>query len=111
MKGLVSEKMQIVNLRKNCIRDIQRSLANHRCVVESERQPFQRIIYTSTNRVNNCVLGSSLVFGVFLKNTDYFGPRWSHLYIVQRSERYQKLGCKKIIVMGGTNNLFDRIDD
>ena len=89
----------------------QRSLANHRCVVESKRQPFRRIIYTSTNQVNNCVLGSLLVFGVFLKNTMTIscpGGAISTMCSDNFLRDIRNSGAKNIIVMGGTNNLFDR---
>ena len=96
MKGLLSEIMQTVNLRKNRFRVIQRSLANQCCVVERKRQPFRRIIYTSINRVNNCARILASIWSIPEEYTDYFMPRWSHFHNVQRqcSERYQKLGCK-----------------
>ena len=94
------------------IEAIKRTLRKRRCFSYTKYRPKRRIIMKKVNmNIENCILGSSLVYGIFIDNTVTIscpGGQVSTLCSAGVQEELEYFKPKRVIVMCGTNNLYDK---
>ena len=99
--------------RKVGIHKLNETLRLRNVHVETRFLPKRRIILSSDKikRVTYAVLGSSLVYGIFLPDSvtvSYPGGTLSTLCSDQVLKDMKNLDVQTVLIMGGTNNLFGR---
>ena len=100
--------------RKGRLNEIMTNLNRRGCTVEKYNKPYRKIIKPPKHRSHsfeNCILGSSLVFGVFVEKTITIscpGGSVSTLCAPAISHEIKSRNVKNVIIMTGTNNLFDK---
>ena len=104
---------KMTETRKVGIQKLNETLRLRNVHVETRFLPKRRIILSSDKikRVTYAVLGSSLVYGIFLPDSVTVscpGGTLSTLCSDQVLNDMKNLDVQTVLIMGGTNNLFDR---
>ena len=103
--------MRCSSLKPSRISLKKSNLRQRMCNVVEEKRPFRRITYQNVPTNKNCILGSSLVFGCFLRDAVTIscpGGVIATMCTNQIMKELRIFGVKNVIVMAGTNNLFDK---
>ena len=107
------EKMENKIVRRSRISEIKCNLMKRRCTsIELSKSYRKLILPEKSQRVfQNCILGLSLVYGVFVENAITIscpGGCSSTLCSDRVIEIMKSFGVRNVVVMAGTNNLFDK---
>ena len=84
-----------------------------RCTSIELSKPYRKLILPEKSQqvFQNCILGSSLVYGVFVENAITIscpGGCISTLCSDRVIENMKSFGVRNVVVMAGTNKLFDK---
>ena len=100
--------------RKGRLNEIMTNLNRRGCTVEKYCKPHRKIIKPPRHRghyFENCILGSSLVFGIFVENTITIscpGGCISTMCAPAISNELKSRNVKNVLIMACTNNLFNK---
>ena len=100
-------------VRRSRINEIKCNLMKRRCTVVELSKPYRKLTLPEKSQrlFQNCILGSSLVYGVFVENAITIscpGGCISTLCSDRVIENMKSFGVRNVVVMAGTNNLFDK---
>ena len=100
-------------VRRSRISEIKCNLMIRRCTFIELSKPYRTLILPEKSQrvFQNCILGSSLVYGVFVENAITIscpGGCISTLCSDRLIENMKSFGVRNVVVMAGTNNLFDK---
>ena len=113
LKLLFRRKIDSKQKRSSRINEIKKNLWRRGCSLVELKGPYRKLIappcYKKT--YETCILGSSLVFGVFIENAltvSCPGGCISTLCSNKIFDDLKTYNIKNVIVLAGTNNLFDK---
>ena len=99
--------------RRARIDTIKRNLSLRGCLFYDKSKPYRRIIVDNEQQFQKrtCILGSSLVFGVFIQNSVTISCPGGSISTMCSESVFTEIcerNVRQVIVMAGTNNLFDK---
>ena len=99
--------------RRSRIDTIKRNLSLRGCLVYYKSKPYRRIIVDNEQQFQKrtCILGSSLVFGVFIQNSVTISCPGGSISTMCSESVFTEIferNVRQVIVMAGTNDLFDK---
>ena len=102
--------MDTTKFLKSRINTIKRNLSLRGCPLTIFQKPFRRIVVNKNERFEktSCIIGSSLVFGVFVQNCVTISSPDGSISTMCCNSIFKELLNRKVrlvVIMAGTHNL------